>query len=82
VVEAKSRSFIFSQYVSREPTAASSPQSRVCTPSFHQSKQVDIFKSSLESGIMYCNSGIAGTRNVTVPSYPGGNSDQKNLGES
>ena len=38
--------------------------------------------SSSHLGITYCNSGIAEARNVTIPSHPGGNSVQKNLGES
>jgi hypothetical protein len=34
--------------------------------------QVDVFKSLLlQSGILYCNSGISGAWNVTVPSHPG-----------
>ena len=33
--------------------------------------QVDVFKSLLQSGILYCNSGIPGARNVTFPSHPG-----------
>ena len=40
---------------------------KVCTYT-----QVDVFKSSvLLSGILYCNSGISGARNVTVPSHSG-----------
>jgi hypothetical protein len=33
--------------------------------------QVDVFKLLLQSGILYCNSGISGAWNMAVPSLPG-----------